>query len=52
VAVRHQSVEPDRQVAAVADAEALKFISGYTMGWGRCVPRGHGASRIQSLRTF
>jgi len=41
--VRHQSVEPDRQVAAVADAEALKFISGYTMGWSRCVPRGHGA---------
>src|SRR5437667_2913536 len=27
VALRHQSVKPDRQVAAVADAEALKFIS-------------------------
>src|SRR6266478_2524498 len=52
VAVRRQSVEPDRQVAAVAGAEAQKFINRCAMGWGRCMPRGHGASRIQSLRTF
>ena len=52
VAVRRQSVEPDRQVAAVAGAEAQKFIDRCAMGWGRCTARGHGASRIQSLRTL
>ena len=52
MAVPHQSAKLDRQVAAVADAEALKFTSGCGMGWGQCMPRGHGASRIQSLRTF
>ncbi len=47
MALRHQSVKP----AAVADAEALKFISRCVMGWGRSIPRRHVASRIQSLRT-
>src|SRR6267378_2097223 len=33
VAVRRQSVESDRQVAAVAGAEAQKFINRCAMGW-------------------
>lgn len=52
MAVPHQSAKLDRQVAAVADAEARKFISGCAMGCGQYMPRGHGASRIQSLRAF